>query len=71
VEVNNLGFAAYLVMLGHNLSRTPERDKNGKFIFNIEVEEDKSKELFLKYSTSRYCKFDAILMNLKRMMPRG
>ena len=71
MEFNNLGFTAYLVMIGYNLSKTPERDKNGKFIFNVEIEENRSKELFLKYSTSRFSKFDAILMNLKRMMPRG
>jgi hypothetical protein len=71
VEVNSLGFAAYLVMLGYKLSGPQERSKTGKFIFNIEIDEDKSKELFLKYSSGRFSKFDAILMNLKRMMPRG
>ena len=68
-NITNLGFAAYLIMIGHKLVDAPYRDERNQFIFKINIEESQIKELFYRYSQSKFSKFDSIVISLKRMLP--
>ena len=68
-NITNLGFAAYLIMMGHKLVDAPYRDERNQFIFKINIEESQIKELFYRYSQSKFSKFDSIVISLKRMLP--
>ena len=68
-NITNLGFAAYLIMTGHKLIDTPYRDDKNQFIFKIDVDQSQIKDLFYQYSTSKFNKFDSIVVSLKRMLP--
>jgi len=71
LRVNNLGFAAYLLLLGRNLLRPPYRDIEGRFVFEVDIEEESGKQKFHEYSSSGYAEFDAKLVMLKKMLRRG
>ena len=68
--ISNLGFASYLVLKGHKLTCPPNRDKDGKFLFSIDLEKDYHDKLLTEYTQSEFCKFDAITVNLKKALPR-
>ena len=69
--VNNLGFAAYLLLKDYKLLSNPELDPlSNRFLFNFEIEDEKCKSLLYEYSISDFAKFDGFVLNLKRMLPR-
>ena len=68
--VTNLGYAAYLMLKGYRLIEPPSRDKDKKFIFKFDIEEEANKQLLHEYSTGDFAKFDSYIVNLKRMLPR-
>lgn len=68
--VNNLGFSAFLVLKGFKLEGKPNRDKDGKFLFSIDIDQDKYDMMLKKFTESGYSRFDSIIVNLKRMLPR-
>lgn len=68
--ISNLGFAAYLMLYDFKLDGTPEKDTSGKFIFRFIIDEDVHDKLMKNYYNSDFAKFDSILVNLKRMLPR-
>ena len=68
--ITNLGFAAFLVLNGYTLAGSPNRDVDGKFLFPIDITQDDHDKFLVAYAQSEYTKFDAIIVNLKRMLPR-
>ena len=69
--VHNLGFAAYLQMQGYSLLRPPYRDEEGRFVFEMALDEIEGRQKFYEYSASGYAEFDAKLVRLKKMLKRG
>lgn len=69
-EITNLGFAAFLMMRQYKLIESPTIDKDKRFIFKFEIEDNICKKLFYEYSTGDFAKFDSCIVNLKRMLPR-
>lgn len=66
--VNNLGFSAYLIMNGYKLKSPPQRDKD--FIFEFDITKEKYNILFAEYTGSSFSRFDNIIVNLKKSIPR-
>jgi hypothetical protein len=69
-KVSNLGFAGYLVLLGHEFIEPPKKEIDGKFAFTFDLSEESFDSLMARYCTSDFAKFDSIIVNLKRMLPR-
>lgn len=68
MRVNNLGFAAYLILNGFKLESPPGRDKD--FIFEFNLTQEKHNILFSEYTGSSFSRFDNIVTNLKKSIPR-
>jgi hypothetical protein len=66
--INNMGFAAYLMLNGFQLIKPPYKNENGRFVFEISICESESKSSFFEYSKSRYADLNSILVNLKKML---
>lgn len=68
-EITNLGYAAYLMLKGYKLLEPPSR-KDGKFIFKFTIETDINHKMFYEYTTGEFSKFDGMIVNLKKTLPR-
>ena len=68
--INNLGFSAFLVLKGYELDGKPNRDKFGKFLYPVNIEQADHDMLLREFTTSDFSRFDSIIVNLKRMLPR-
>jgi hypothetical protein len=69
--INNLGFSAYLILKGYELDGKPNRDvKDGKFLLSINITKDNHDTLLREYTISEFSRFDNLIVNLKRMIPR-
>lgn len=64
-KIADMGLAAYLKMHGFEISSINK--KNIEIEVRNESEENKLKELQMEYVNSDFCKFDCILMDLKRL----
>jgi len=69
-SVSNLGFAGFLILRGFKLVGKPEKAEQGRFIFFFEIEKDICDELLTEYFSGDFAKFDNIIVNLKRLIPR-
>jgi len=69
-SVSNLGFAGFLIFKGFKLIDKPKKDDGGRFAFFFELDQEECDNLMASYCSSDYCKFDNIIVNLKRMLPR-
>jgi len=69
--INNLGFSGFLILRGYKLEGKPNRDsKDGKFLFSFNLDQDEHDNLLRQFTESDYSRFDNIIINLKRMIPR-
>ena len=58
------------MLRGYKLCGKPEKGEQGKFAFYFEIDKDIHDQLFTDYCTNDFSKFDNIIVNLKRMLPR-
>ena len=70
LSVSNLGFAGFLMLRGFKLIGKPIKGEQGKFAFFFEIEKETHDQLFTEYCSGDYSRFDNIIVNLKRMLPR-
>lgn len=68
-EITNLGYAAYLMLKGYKLLEPPSRH-DGKFIFKFTINSDINQQLFYEYTNGEFSKFDSMVVNLKKTLPR-
>ena len=69
-SVSNLGFAGFLILRGFKLVGKPEKGEQGRFVFFFEIEKDLCDQLLTEYCSGDFARFDNIIVNLKRMLPR-
>lgn len=68
-ETANLGYAAFLILKNYKLIE-PATICDKKFSLKFDIDETTDRQLFKEYTNSDHSKFDAIIVNLKKSLPR-